>query len=256
MKTNILKLLSLLFLSVLFVFSSCKKPDPDTQSAEDDARGSYIMADAFAASNDASGDDGKSFLVCPDVYRNNVDTVILTFNNCEFRGVTRNGVITVAYTINQTIGLRAVNMRVTFDNYTFGGKKLEGIITTSVGGALVGPTYTVKGANMKVTFADGKTISWNSDQTYTMVQGFATPGIDDNIIEISGTVDGVNREGESYSSVYEKVRIVRSCSSGYPVSGTVTITSDKGETIIDYGDGTCDSIITVTNEGISVEITL
>jgi len=258
MKTNLLKILSVFFTIGLFALVSCEKPDPDAQSAEDDARGSYIMADAFAiGNNEAGGGGGKADLPdCVDVYRNEQDTVILTFDNCDFRGATRNGSIIINYTRELDFGERAASIIITFDNYTMDGISVEGKITTTFGGTYIRPAIHVVSENMLATFTDGKTISWSSDKTFTIVSGFGDGDISTNIIEMSGTASGINRESKSYTSVYNAVRVERSCDAGYPVSGTVTIESDKGTSVIDYGDGTCDKIITVTNNGLTVEVTL
>lgn len=259
MKTKHFKLIAVLFALGLFAFSACKKPDPDSQSAEDDARGSYIMADAFAVSNsEAGGTDGKAaYPAGMTVVRDTVThSVTITFDNCEFRGKLRNGIIHAAYTLKPTIGLRAVNLIITFENYYIDGIHVEGGISTSFGGTYIVPEINVIATNMKATFEDGKVISWDSNLTYKMTQGFGTYSIDDNVIEMSGTANGTNRAGVDYSSVYNKVTVDRACTYGYPISGTVTITSDKGTTVIDYGNGDCDDVITVTNNGITLTIHL
>ncbi|MCF6184687.1 MAG: hypothetical protein L3J56_08725 [Bacteroidales bacterium] len=259
MKTKQFKIFAILFAIGLTVFSSCKKPDPDSQSAEDNARGSYIMADAFAVSNsEAGGTDGKiAYPKGMQVVRNlTARTVTITFDSCDFRGKVRNGIIHVAYALHPDIGLRAVDLTITFENYYIDGIHVEGTIKTTFGGTYTKPAIHVIATNMKATFPDNKVLSWSSDKTFTMTSGYRTYTIDDNVIEISGTVNGTNRAGKEFHSVYDKVTLKRSCPDGYPVSGTVTITSDKGETVIDYGDGTCDDIITVSNNGVTLTIHL
>ena len=257
MKSNFLKFLSVFFALSIFVLASCEKPDPDAQSAEDDARGSYIMADAFALGNTEAGGGGKAYLPeCVEVYRNQIDTVILTFDNCDYNGAVRNGSIIVNYTLRPLIGDRAANIILTFDNYTMDGVAVEGTITTTFEGTIIRPEIHIVTDNMLATFPNQETISWSSDKTFTIVSGFGDGDFLTNIVEMSGTASGVNRKGESYSSVYNSVKVERSCESGYPVSGTVTIESDKGTSVIDYGEGECDKIISVTNNGVTITVTL
>ncbi len=260
MKTKNFKILAIIFALGLFALSSCEKPDPDSQSAEDDARGSYIMADAFAVSNNEAGDDGTGKAAYPagmTVVRDSVaHTVTITFDNCEYLGKVRNGIIHIAYERLFNIGLRAVNLNITFENYTIDGVKVEGTIETTFGGTYKVPEIHVVATAMKATFPDGKFISWSSDMTYTITEGFGDYDISNNVLEISGTINGTNRAGKDYTSVWNKVTLKRICPDGYPVSGTVTITSDKGETVIDYGNGECDDEITITNEGVTVTINL
>ncbi len=259
MKTKQFKIFVILFAIGLTVFSSCQKPDPDSQSAEDNARGSYIMADAFAVSNsEAGGTGGKA--VYPEgmtVVRDSIThSLTIRFDSCDFRGKIRNGIIHVVYVPRFTIGLRAVDLTITFENYYIDGIHVEGTIKTTFGGTYLKPAIHVIATNMKATFPDNKVLSWSSDKTFTMTEGYGTYTIDDNVLEISGTVTGTNRAGKEFHSVYDQVTLKRSCPDGYPVSGTVTITSDKGETLIDYGDGTCDDIITISNNGVTITIHL
>lgn len=260
MKTKEFKIVAIIFALGLMFFSACQKPDPDSQSAEDDARGSYIMADAFAVGNNEAGDDGSGKAFYPEgmtVVRDSVaHTVTITFDSCEFRGKLRNGIINVKYTRIPTIGLRALNLRITFDDYTIDGIKVEGAILTTFGGTYLIPEINVIANNMKATFPDDKFITWSSNKTFKITEGFGDYNIDNNVLEISGTADGTNRAGDTYHSVYDKVTIDRACEYGYPVSGTVTITSDNGTTVIDYGKGDCDDIITVTNNGVTLTIHL
>ena len=238
---------------------SCEKAQPDNQSAEDDARGSYIMADAFAVSNnEAGGGGGKSIPECMTVVRvteTNPKSVTITFDNCDYRGSVRNGTINVTYTVGE-VGQRAVNATITFENYTFDNVDVEGTITSTFSGTLLLPVIDVVSEDMLLTFPDNRTISYASDLTFSFVNGLGDGVLANVVYEVSGTSDGVNRLGESYSSVYSDVRYEGDCGSGYPVSGTVTINSDKGESIIDFGNGTCDNIITVTKGGVSITITL
>jgi hypothetical protein len=259
MKTTILKTLFMTLLSGALFMGSCVKSQPDNQSAEDDARGSYIMADAFAVgNNEAGGGGGKSIPGCMTVVRNldtNPKTVDITFDNCDYRGAVRNGIIHASFSLGPE-GLRAVSASLTFENYTFEGIAVEGTITSTFGGTLLLPEIHVVSENMVLTFTDSRSISYSSDMTFAFVNGLGDGILENVVIEVSGTADGVNRQGKSYTSVYNAVRFEGSCGTGYPVSGTVTINSDKGESVIDFGDGTCDKIITVTNGNASITITL
>jgi len=254
MKTNLFKILAVFFAFGLFALTSCEKPNPDTQSAEDDARGGYMMADAFAIGNDNAGGDGGKTLF-PDgmvVTHPEAGKVVVTFTNCDYRDAVRNGVINISYT-QRDAGERAFNITITFENYTMDGVQLEGTIVTTFGGTYRIPEINVVATNMKATFTDGKVLSWSSNQTFKVLEGFANPDVT-NVVEMSGTVEGNNRDNKSFTSVYAAL-LKKECSK-YPVSGTVTIISDKGTTVIDYGNGECDNKITVTNAGITVPVTL
>ncbi len=259
MKSNLFKFLSVFFALSIFILASCEKPDPDAQSAEDDARGSYIMADAFAVGNNEAGggDGGKAEVPGMIVERNIMNrTVTITFENCDYRGAIRNGIIHVSYSVPDLQYPRAVSITVTFENYTMDGISVEGTIVTTYGGTFLVPAIHIVATNMIATFPNQETLNWSADQTYTMTFGFGDGDISNNVVEMSGTAEGTNREGNVFNSIYSAVTVERSCEAGYPVSGTVTIESDKGTSVIDYGEGECDKIITVTNNGITITITL
>ena len=164
MKTKHFKIIALFFAIGLMVFSSCNKPDPDTQSAEDDARGSYIMADAFAVSNNEAGDDSNGKTAYPDGMTVDRDPIAhsltITFDNCNFRGKVRNGIIHVGYTLVSQMGLRAFNLVITFEDYSIDNIKVEGTIRSNFGGTYLIPEINLIATNMKATFTDGKFISW------------------------------------------------------------------------------------------------
>ncbi len=248
----------MLLSGTLFV-TSCEKAQPDSQSAEDDARGSYIMADAFAVgNNEAGGGGGKNMIECMTVVRNettNPKTLSITFDNCSYQGALRNGTINVSYSYIEE-GTRAVSVTISFDNYTINSVAVSGTISSTFSGTIPHPVINVTGDNMLLTFPDSKTISFDADLTFDFVNGLGDGLLNNVVYEVSGTFDGVNRDGKSYQSTYSDVRFEGSCESGYPVSGNVTIDSENGETGIDFGNGTCDKIITVSKGKVSINITL
>lgn len=254
MKSNLFKFLSVFFTLTLFILTSCEKPSaPDEQSAEDDARGSYIMADVFAMGNNEAGGGGKTVLEnCYTVDRTHQDTVILSFDNCE----NRSGRIIVAFETPNPDSPKAVNTVMTFENYFVDNIAVEGTITSTFGGTINIPEINVIASNMVATFTNDKTISWSSNKTFKIVEGFGDGNISTNVLEISGTAEGINRKSEDYTSTYNAVTVKRACTTKYPISGTVTIVSNDGTTEIDYGSGECDNIITVTSNGISINVTL
>ncbi len=261
MKTKQFKITVILFAAVLMVFSACQKIKPDAQSAEDDARGSYIMADAFALSNTEAGNPGPGKTGYPEnmtVERDSVKhTVKITFENCEYLGKLRNGVVNILYAENPTQCERAVNLTaVTFENYTFDGVGVEGTISSTFGGSCEKPEIKVRASNMVATFTDGKKIKWASDMVFTITEGFNDTDMTNDKFLISGTQSGINRDDKSFTSSYTEVGIDGACELGYPVSGTVDIKSNKSTTTINYGEGACDDAMTISANGIELTIHL
>ncbi|NPA44968.1 MAG: hypothetical protein GXO49_05495, partial [Chlorobi bacterium] len=214
MKTNLFKILAIFFAFGMFALTSCDTSEPDQQSAEDDARGGYMMADAFAVSNDNTNDDGGKALLVEgmEIERSLLEhKVKITFSNCDYRGAKRNGVINIAYDFAlEPSNLGAYNLVITFEDYTVDGVGLEGTITTTFGGIYDTPAITIVGTGMVATFSNGETISWNSSQVYTLEGGFVNGLVGDTVV-VSGTSEGVNRKGESFKSTYANVTLNRAC---------------------------------------------
>ncbi len=264
---NLIKILGLLAIFGMFIIQSCEKTDlqPDEQSAEDEARAEYIVGDAFALANGAAGGDngggGKLSLDstdCPVIaitgfFPNR--TMTLTFDSCEYKGATRDGVINVEFVRQQDSSQHYASMAISFTEYYIDGINVEGNIVVAVGGNDSVPSFTITQTDIVLTFPDNRTIQRNSVQEFSMEEGFVTPEGDDDVFVINGTSNSVNRDSVSYSSVQADVRYERACGN-IPVSGTTTITSDDNITTINFGEGDCDNIIVVTANGITKTITL
>jgi len=264
MKTKFLSL-AIIFFVALFFNLACENPEqPDTQSAEDDARGALVVSDAFAYSNSAaSSDPGKSgidttgcFSIAFDgIYPDRVIT--MTFDSCvSDAGVVRDGQIIV--NLNGEWG-NGRQMTITFNSYSVDGVSVAGAITTTYNLIAENPSFNIKAENMVLTFTDDRTISWTSDKTYLMTAGMDTPFIQiDDIFLISGTSNGVNRIGDSYSTEYVDVEADKSCE--WPKTGIVNITKAEEETTtFDFdqdGSAECDNIVKVTKGDITIYIEL
>ena len=69
----------------------------------------------------------------------------------------------------------------------------------------------------------------------------------DDEFYLTGTSTGTHCEGKSVTkTITEKLHIARSCK--HPLSGTIEIKGDRGEKILDFGAGECDSEATITGE--------
>lgn len=264
MKTKIISF-AMMILSAMIINLACEKPEqPDTQSAEDDAKGALVVSDAFAFSNSAANSDpGKSAQLIDEcltieftgTYPERVMTI--TFDSCvSVNGVIRNGQIIVNLNAAWENGKEMV---INFNNYTANGVSVEGKVTAQYSLNVDSPEFTIISENMKLTFQDARTYTWNSTKTFLMTAGMDTPRIRyDDIFVINGTTTGVNRKGENFSSEYIDVVSNKSCD--WPEAGTVNITkTDEQTTIIEFDqDGTpaCDNIVKVTKGDITLYINI
>ena len=111
----------------------------------------------------------------------------------------------------------------------------------------------------KVTWPDETFATREVDRTREWIR--ANNRLQDELhILVESIASGLNRAGEAYSAtvtstlVYkracrlERVRI--------PVSGIKTVVKGDRTMVVDFGDGTCDNIITVTTGDITTTIDL
>lgn len=164
-------------------------------------------------------------------------------------GRSRRGAIIVTYTdAYQTPG--AV-ITTTFQDYYVSNYKVEGTQTVTNNGynADNNLTYTVVVSNAVITAPNNAyQISWNSTRTREWIAGDNTnwDWTDDQYL-ITGSADGINRDGLPYTAqITTPVHFDLSCDIIPIIAGRVEVTPQGQETRwIDYGNGACDSQVTV-----------
>jgi hypothetical protein len=138
-----------------------------------------------------------------------------------------------------------------FDEYFVNDNKVEGIrVMTNMGYNINGNLYYTIEVNGMITLANGAgTITWNASKEREWVEGSDTPERWDDVYLITGDGSGVRPSGQSWiKEITKALRKELSCR--FFVSGTMEITPEgKPTRILDYGDGTCDNIATVTVNG-------
>lgn len=118
-------------------------------------------------------------------------------------------------------------------------------------------TWTIEGTNT-ITWPDGTTAQRTVKRTRQWMRSSANPLQDKWIISQTDpavpAAIGTNRNGKNYSvQITTPLRYVKACGRGIhiPVLGVKTVTVDNEVFTVDYGDGTCDNLITVTKNGVS-----
>ncbi len=170
------------------------------------------------------------------------------------RGRFRSGMILISYTDHRYVpGATRV---VTFDNFVIDSVMVEGTRTiTNVSedseGAIV---FNVTLEGGRLTFPDGTFATRESNFTRTWLRG-SDPLEDEGYRE--GSSSGVNREGENYTvTIIERIIFKRDCSRRkffIPVAGVKEVVKGETVAIVDYGDGECDNLYTVTVNGVTTE---
>ncbi|MCF8357331.1 MAG: hypothetical protein K9H26_01145 [Prolixibacteraceae bacterium] len=146
---------------------------------------------------------------------------------------------------------------VTYNGYQIDSLGIEGILThTFTGDNETSRVATVTG-NLQFTMPDGTTIDRTSEKTREWIAGLDTPeDFTDDTIEVTGFVDAENSDGTTWSkTILEPLVRIGSCR--HFVQGKVQYSRD-GEIVseLDFGEGECDNLATITINGFSFEIDL
>ncbi|RMG27122.1 MAG: hypothetical protein D6730_07815 [Bacteroidetes bacterium] len=167
------------------------------------------------------------------------------------RGQLVSGKVIINYT--RRLYVPGATLTVTLEDYYVDGKHIEGTKTiTNVSESIrdnISLNTTLTGG--KVTWPDGSFATREFDRTRTWVR--ARHPINDEF-HIEGSMNGTNREGQSYSmTILSKLIFKRKCRRQgvrIPVQGMKLIQRDgHSDLYVDYGDGQCDYLITLTRDG-------
>lgn len=182
-------------------------------------------------------------------------TITLDFgDNCTGpRGKELSGKIVIVYQKTDT----GYSKEVSFDNFSVDGNVIEGsksvVKVKDNGNGNKEATHTV---NISVTLATGETVSLEGTRVREKIAGDDTLIRGDDVYLISGSWKFVNKLGNEFTgNITEKLRREYACK--FIVSGITEITKNGVAYTLDFGDGNCDNIATVTNStGESREIML
>lgn len=116
-------------------------------------------------------------------------------------------------------------------------------------------TFTV---DMKITFDDGKIYTRTGTKVKETIEGNETPlNWEDNVFLVTGNSATSLANGNTITTIITTpLRYITSCKLPFPVSGIVSITKNTSEGILDFGDGNCDNLATITIDGVTKDINL
>ncbi len=289
-----LRLSFLLILSLLLTVASCKKDeetepekepiDNQTTASRDNNNAENIFGDIKRVVEEAVNDEGQSnpgsgskltgysFGNCALVSVNTTwadttvwpKTVTIDFgtSNCTGNnGVNRRGKIIVV--VSDRYRNPGSVLTVTTDNYYVNDHKVDGVKTLTNNGrnAANNLTFTVQVSNGIVTYPSGSTFNWQSTRTNEWIEGESTTlftngfaGVCDDVYLITGNASGTNVNDLSFTvNITSALRKEMCCR--WIVSGALDIIPQgKLTRSVNYGNGTCDHIATVTIAGISFQV--
>jgi hypothetical protein len=170
------------------------------------------------------------------------------------KGNVRKGKIILNYS-GGPVGSVGFTVVTTFDNYYINGIKLEGTRTierqASESQSII--IHTIDLENGKATWPDGTFATRTSSFTRTVNLG--------TTITLTGTASGTGRKDRSYTMTIQEALVYKTACIAegiyMAVDGKKTFTTDNTKQItIEFGDGTCDKVVTLTINGQTKDVTI
>jgi uncharacterized Zn-finger protein len=142
-----------------------------------------------------------------------------------------------------------------FEQYSINGIALMGIRTmTNVTGSMtIAPRFSVQLVNGKTIWPDGSEATREHCFLREWIRNGTNPSMEAMVVGQCASEEfaakGINRRGKAYSmKIIEPLIYKRGCP--IAVKGIKQFIDDSGKVIlVNYGDGTCDRIITITSNG-------
>lgn len=171
------------------------------------------------------------------------------------------GKIIISFSSNFTSPIRTISY--TFVDFYHNNKLIQGNKTITYelkSTALLADVHHVMtfSLDMKITFDDGRIFKRTGTKIKETVEGFGTPLIwNDNVFLVTGNSITTLPDGNIIvKTITTPLRYVMTCNLPFPVSGVVTITKNISEGVLDFGNGICDNLATLTINDVTTEITL
>lgn len=242
--------------------TSCKRDNDEEDNFANEQEMSEHIALSEATYNDvgniadeaASGEVTSYKSGCATLTHdtaNNPKKIIIDFGttNCQCRdGKNRRGKIIVTY--NGRYRDAGTVITTTFDNYFVDDNEVKGTRTVTNNGpnSQGQPTFSIAVNGSIILSGSRGTVTRTSNRTRTWIAGYNTLALIDDIYLIDGSMKTVGPKGDEFSTtVRTSLRVELSCSN--IVSGVIdfTRTGSKNRNVtIDYGNGNCDRVATVT----------
>ncbi|GAB1307771.1 hypothetical protein KH5_04540 [Urechidicola sp. KH5] len=190
------------------------------------------------------------------VRTNNSKIITLDFGDgCEVRGHFIAGVLIMEYNKNREEQTKTIT--VTYDGYRIDNKLIEGAqsILREKENQNGNPQSTAD-FDIMVTWDNGDTASRVGNKVREWIEGVGSGNWGDNVYEITGNWTTVRRNGTIITGEVI-VPLRRELSCRFLVSGEIALTKNNRSGILNYGQGECDNMATLTlDDGTVVEITL
>lgn len=175
-------------------------------------------------------------------------------------GKIRSGIIFITYTGKRFIP--GSQWTVTFQDFYIDDRHIEGTRSVENVSEVMDdyPKFHIMLTDGKVTWEDGTFATREVDRFRVWIRA-SNPMEDEKHILEGSIASGINKEGLSYSSsVLADLIYKKACrgtySSRIPVQGIKEVVIGDETHLVNFGDGECDSIVTITANGETTEVDL
>lgn len=161
----------------------------------------------------------------------------------------------IIYTLNKRLLADGAVVSVSFENYSVNGYKLEGVYTITNNGSTKGLNVTVKLANGKVTYPNGKWYTKTTNSTWVQSAGQSSFSIQDDEYSLTGNGTITDMDGNTLTAA-SRTALLRKVNCTNTVAGQADLTFNNISGLLDFGAGTCDknAVITVGGKNYPVEL--
>ncbi|MEX0273115.1 MAG: hypothetical protein AB3N16_01925 [Flavobacteriaceae bacterium] len=175
---------------------------------------------------------------------------------CELpNGNVLGGIILLNYSKDMEAATKELSL--SLENFTFNGVAVEGNANVlRVRTNENGNPQSSANADFSAEWPDGTTASFTGSRTREWIQGYGTGFWGDNVFLITGKATYTGKEGNVHvREIIEPLRREMACR--FIVGGIVEISRNDATASLDFGDGSCDSVGTLTYpDGTSEEVFL
>lgn len=148
---------------------------------------------------------------------------------------------------DSTMRVAGATRTVTYENFFVDDVQVGGSKTlTNNGLNTAGLLYFTKVVAKTLTFPDGTVATWQGTKIRTWTEGQNTPLIlFDDVWAVTGDGSGTNRDGDEFTMSINEPLIKRN-NCRWISEGLLTWTRNGRSRTLDFGDGTCDRVGTLT----------
>ncbi len=258
-KTNIQLLF---FMAFVVLLSACKKDtevvltDVTTTDTENVAAIMDEIGFFFEGNDLAQEAKGGRKGICYQVTDSKTENeIVIEFESgcVSDDGKTRTGKMTYSWT--GLDGQSGFSSTIVYENFSVDNHTIDGTFTIkdmSLNLKDTSMSFTMVVENAKFTYPDGKFSNLN--ETLTVTTEFAGHLTQEGNVDtkITGEVSGTTKEGNTYVALITKELLIKATCEEGPVSGTFVFTINQDAPMrLDYGDGTCDAMATLTRGAFS-----